>query len=254
MTLDLTNTTVVVTRPREQASQIQAALIQQGAQVWLCPTLEIAPPDYEEQATQVLQQLESFQSAIFISRNAVQYALHYLGSQQQKLKQLTLWAIGKQTALALEQAGFQAHSPEQGFTSEDLLALPEWQTLQKQRILLVRGQGGRKTLANTIAARGGVIEHAVVYQRTRPIHSAFDIKANWQHIDVVMITSVESLKNLQFLWRGTTGVYSIPLIVGSQRIAHYAQEAGFQTVFVADNPSDAAMLEALLYWKREHQL
>lgn len=254
MMLELSNTTIVVTRPQAQANHIQAALIQHGAQVWLCPTLEIKAPDDEAAAQAALSHIESFQTAIFISRNAVQYALHYLGEQKNKLHRISLWAIGKQTAIALEQAGFQAHSPAQGFTSEDLLALPDWQTIQNQHVLLIRGQDGRKALAETITKRGGQLEHAIVYKRTRPIHSTFDIKTNWQHIDAIMITSIESLKNLQLLWAALKHIYQIPLIVGSQRIAQYAQDSGFQTVYIADNPSDTAMLDALLYWKREHQL
>lgn len=252
MNLPLTNTTIVVTRPLPQAQQTQAKLTQLGARVLSCPTLEITYPDEEKTTLALFKQINQFDHAIFISANAVKYALHYLDSDPTPLKQLTLWSIGKQTQAALQQTGLGSHSPAQGFTSEDLLQLPALQQVKGERFLLIRGQGGRALLADTFQQRGAILEHAIVYQRKRPTHCAFTPEQLSYAIDIVCVTSVESLNNLITLWSHPIPLITIPLVAGSQRIARYAKQCGFQQVIIAQDPSDKAMTHALLNWKRNN--
>ena len=70
-------------------------------------------------------------------------------------------------AQALRQQGFiNIHAPAHGNDSEAALALPIWHTLpQGSTIAIIRGQGGREHLAQTLRQRGFAVQYAECYQR-----------------------------------------------------------------------------------------
>ena len=161
-------------------------------------------------------------------------------------------AIGARTARQLAQAGIRVNwVPEQGFTSEDFLALPALQSLPNRRILIVRGQGGRELLQARLQQRGAVVDYREVYRRRCP---SIDInQLTQQHrkepFDMIMLTSGESLQNLLQASGAPDWLLGIPVLAGSRRIAAAAGQAGFLTVLAAGDPSDSAMLAALQRWQ-----
>ena len=177
--------------------------------------------------------------------------------QRQRLYQLTLGAVGKKTAGALQKQGYQADLvPRQGFTSEALLALPETQQMDGRRILIFRGQGGRELLAETLRERGAHVDYVEVYRRIRPKNVTSQLKQHHdkQQLDIIAITSSEGLLNLLTLLDNPDWIKAVPLLVGSQRMMETARQAGFTgTLVIADNPGDEAMLEALIHWAQEFQ-
>jgi uroporphyrinogen-III synthase len=54
------------------------------------------------------------------------------------------------------------YCPAQAFTSEALLALPELRQLPGRRILILRGEGGREHLRETLRARGAEVDYLEV--------------------------------------------------------------------------------------------
>ncbi|WP_275576186.1 uroporphyrinogen-III synthase [Aquitalea magnusonii] len=66
--------------------------------------------------------------------------------------------------------------PTAGSDSEALLALPQLADVAGQHWLIVRGQGGRALLADTLCARGAQVSLAEVYQRV-------DGRPDWRLLD-----------------------------------------------------------------------
>lgn len=250
---------VVVTRPAHQAAGFRHLLEQAGAQAILFPVMEVRPPTDLAAATARLSQLPSYDVALFISANAVEFGLSLLdGQQRNALQQLTLGAIGKQTAKVLQQHGFTAAwVPAQGFSSEDFLALPATQQLAGKRILIFRGEGGRELLADTLLQRGASVDYVAVYQRQGilcPKVAASRLKHLHEHqqLDIIAITSSEGLLNLLAMLDNPDWIKTVPLLVGSQRMVDTARQAGFSgTIVIADNPGNEAMLQALTDWAQE---
>lgn len=250
--------TVVVTRPVHQAAHFRQLLEQAGAKPLLFPVIDIRPPANPAAAKALLAKLDSYDTAIFISANAVTHGLALLDSiQLQTLQRLTLGAVGKKTAGILQQHGYSAELvPESGFTSEELLALPAMQQLSGRRILIFRGEGGRELLADSLHQRGATVDYVEVYQRTRPKNAASQLKQlhESQRLDIIAITSSEGLLNLLALLDNPDWIKTVPLLVGSQRMGETARQAGFNgTLVIADNPGDEAMLRALIQWAQELQ-
>ncbi len=249
---------ILVTRPASQAAAICQQLGRMGAVVACLPVIEIAPPVAKDKARAALQEIDKYDNVIFVSCNAVLWAWRLLPTLAvSPWSQCRIGAIGQQTAAALAAHGLAVDDvPTQGFNSEQLLALSTMQAaeVRGRKLLIVRGQGGRTLLAQTLRQRGADVAAAEVYHRVCPSPAAAQALIQQQAfkpLDVIAITSCEGLHNLLHLLQSPAWLFTTPLLAGSQRIASVACQLGFNAdVIVAANPSDHAMLSALSDWRQ----
>jgi len=246
---------VLVTRPAGQADALCAAVEAAGYTAHSQPLLELqALSELPPSQRQLLLDLDRYQHVIFISGNAVHFGMACIEDYWPQVPVgLTWYAIGDATAALLHGFGIEAVTPGSAMTSEGLLAVPQLQTVADQRILIIKGEGGRATLREELLRRGASVDELACYRRACPDLPAGELAARlseWR-IGLVMISSGEGLDNLQTLlrWPETTKFRHICVIVPSERIARLAQEAGFKQVVTAENASDVAMLHALEEWK-----
>lgn len=244
----LTGLTILVTRPAAQAASLGEQITRAGAVPIMFPALEIepsaaTPPPSGEHGL-----------IVFLSVNAVVHGARLV----RKTPATRIAAIGKATAAALAQAELPADIvPPSGFTSEALLTHPGLELGAGTRVLIVRGVGGRELLHDELSARGMTVESCEVYRRVCPAVDAARraaLEAQWLEdgIDVVTLTSVETLTNLLALLseRSRSLLAATSLLVPSRRIVAAAQEAGLHgNVIVAPGADDASMLGALARWR-----
>jgi uroporphyrinogen-III synthase len=196
--------------------------------------------------------LDSFDLAVFVSRNAVQHAVPLIRAQWPALPpRLHLAAVGAGTAEDLAAHGMPAQwVPHARLGTEGLLALGGLHHQAGQRVLIVRGQGGREVLGQSLRERGAEVHYAEVYRRVVPDLDVAPLLRRWQggEVHLVVSTSNEGLQNLyQMLGEvGRTLLRAAYLVVLSPRAASLARELGFlHPATVATNPSDAALFDAL---------
>jgi uroporphyrinogen-III synthase len=161
----LTGHCIVTTRPAAQAENLVRALQAAGAEVLNFPVIAIAAAD---PGPLLATDLSRFQLAFFVSPNAVEHALSILPRPQWPAH-LRVAAVGPATRQALIARGFtDILCPEHDFDSEGVLALPEFSqsTVAGQNILILRGNGGRETFAETLRSRGARVEALCCYQRS----------------------------------------------------------------------------------------
>jgi len=131
--------------------------------------------------------------------------------------------------------------------------LPELAQVAGQRVLIVKGTGGRKTLRETLHQREARVDELACYRRVCPEMASGSLAELLfrKAVDVVMISSGEGLHNMLTLLsdKESTNFRDIGLVVPSPRVAKLAQQAGFNDVVTAANASDAAMLQALQQWR-----
>jgi uroporphyrinogen-III synthase len=241
---------VLVTRPEHQAGKLCQLLVEQGLAPVRFPTLAIQASNDMALLRKTLANLGKFQWLIFISANAVNFALKANGGKIPQLNSACLAAVGQATALALADAGLTVNvMPEQGFSSEALLAEPRLQNLYGQRILIIRGEGGREELAETLRERGAETEYLEVYRRVVPEIDKTELLGllEQKQLAAITITSGEALQNLLMM---TASEYyplllATPLIVVSGRIAQLADDMGFKQIVVAAQVADMAIIEAV---------
>lgn len=155
---------IITTRPAAQAAGLIAALQEAGATAWNFPVIRIAPAD--PGALRTLR-LDTFDLAFFVSPNAVDLAMQGRPAVEWPAG-LRMAAVGPGSVRALESHGFRSVlSPAARFDSEGVLALPEFSeaAVAGRRILIVRGDGGREVLADTLRQRGAEVSIVACYRR-----------------------------------------------------------------------------------------
>lgn len=247
---DLRGCGVLVTRPAGQAETLCDLIQSAGGRPIPFPTLEIVPVAEPDRARRLL--LQSWDLLVFVSRNAVELALDLV----RDIPQAGTWpearmlaAVGGSTAALLEAAGRAPNLvPTERFDSETLLALPGLADMAGQRVLIVRGEGGRAHLGEVLRERGAEVHYAEVYRRVCPQVDPRGLIRRWHsEVQALTATSDEVLLNLQRILgpEGLPLAVATPLVVISQRTAETARGIGYRTVRVAQRAEDRAILETL---------
>lgn len=243
---------VLVTRPAGQCQGLAAAIEARGGEAVLVPLVEIAEPRDPAAAAAVLARLGEFDLAVFVSRNAVERGLVLAGSPGAFPCEVA--AIGEGTAAALRAAGIvRVLVPREAKDSEALLAMPAFspQVVRGRRVVIVKGEGGRELIGDTLAERGAEVAVADVYRRRRPAAHGLDVLSATA-VDAIVITSAESLNNLIALADGRVRARLDQAVVVaiSERIAQRVRAAGLGAQsLVADRPDDEALAEAVVAWR-----
>ncbi len=249
---------VWVTRPEGQADALLTALEGDGWLTTHLPLLHIEPLDPlpGEERQRVLD-LDLYEHLIFVSANAARIGLERISDYWPQLPtRQQYWAVGESTALVLEGVGLTVTRPTLDMSSEGLLALAGLQNVQDQRILIVRGQGGRQLISETLSARGARVSSLSCYRRAPVVYDATVVcgLAAEQRPDVITVSSGEGLDLLSGLLQPLehTNLAAITLLVPSPRVAERARALGWQHIELTDNASDTAMLVATRRWQTAH--
>lgn len=252
---ELAGLTVMVTRPAHQASHLVQLLEQSGATPFLFPVLEILEPEDSAPLLALIDRLDEFDLAVFISPNAVSKAMNLLNARRGLPAGLQLATVGKRSAIELRNhIGREPDLfPKQKFDSEALLALPGMQDMSGKRVVIFRGDGGREYLGDTLEARGASVEYANAYRRGRPQADVGRLQRQWARggIDVITVTSGDGLRNL-FDMVGKLAQHWLrrtQLVVMHERLIPIARELGCKLEpIAAREASDEALVEAIRTW------
>jgi uroporphyrinogen-III synthase len=253
---DLDQATILLTRPRDQALALSDLFETAGARVIHFPVIEIVPLALSDEADEetvrhIIEQLDSYAIAIFISSNAVIQADRIVRRiKGQWPGHLRLAVIGPASAQALTAIGLQAEiCPTGDYNSEGLLATATLQHLEGKRVIIFRGKGGRETLAAELRRRGAHVDYAEVYQRRRPAIRLADLSQRQRDaINAIIVASNESLQNLYDMADdgSRSWLLGVPLVVISQRSGALAEELGFKRVVIAEQATNQGMFNATL--------
>ncbi|MFA5912073.1 MAG: uroporphyrinogen-III synthase [Burkholderiales bacterium] len=240
---------VVVTRPAGQAAHMAALIRAAGGEALLFPALEIFDTAESPQLRALIEHLETFDLAIFISANAVSKALALVRARRDWPPALRVATVGRGSERELQRHGFAAViAPGERFDSEGLLELPELQQLAGKRVVIFRGAGGRELLGDTLTARGAAVEYAECYRRGRPNADPAPLLARCarRELDAITVTSSEGLANLHAMLgeAGRQCLQGTPLFAPHERIAAAARALGVRTV-VLTGPGDAGLVAGL---------
>ncbi|HET8797949.1 MAG TPA: uroporphyrinogen-III C-methyltransferase [Thermoanaerobaculia bacterium] len=189
---------VVVTRAREQASELKRLLEESGAQVLQFPTIEIAEPASWESLDRAID--EHFNWLVFTSTNGVASYFKRLFAKGRDVRALAgtkIAAVGQSTADDLRARGIAPDLVPERFISTELLPLlPADQ--HGLRTAVIRAEEGRDELITELRRRGGDIHLAVAY---RTIAADYDLPELRRliaenAIDIVTFSSASTVDHL----------------------------------------------------------
>ena len=242
----LTGLTVLVTRPRPQAEALAQGIASLGGEGIVFPTISI------ESCAATAPHPHDW--IMFVSVHAVALGAPLI----QKTGSTRIAAIGKATASALVAINLTPDVvPDAPYTSEALLAHPAFQPTPSDRVLIVRGEGGREMLRETLQARCAEVNVLEVYRRVKPALDALEIASleeRWAagEIDAVTATSVETYRNLTEILtpQGLELLNRTTLVAPTSRIVESAAELGWKAdCLIANSAEDAAILGTLARWQ-----
>ena len=235
---------VLLTRPQGRNQAMEEQLSLRDVAYLVTPLLSVVETTEQLDPTH----LNNTGNLLFISSNAVDFAAQKL--QQQFPTHCRYFAVGQATADSLAQYNINAFtSPEHSQDSEGLLSLAQLQDVDKQSFIIVRGLGGRETLAEQLQLRGANVNYWQVYQRAIPNLDGKAITQQWKSfgIDTIVVTSGEILSNLVelvpkelFAW-----LRACHIIVPSDRVELQAKAMGLSHISNANGANTQAILASL---------
>jgi len=235
---------VVVTRAREQASELKRLLKEAGAEVVQFPTIEIAPPSSYQSLDHVILAIADYQWLIFTSANGVDSffgRLRHHGKDARCLSGVMIAAVGESTASDLRSRGIEPDVVPAKFQSTALLPLLD-EDQHGVRTAVVRAAQGRDELIDELRRRGGEVDLAIAYETRRVTASAADL----HDIDIVTFTSGSTVDNF-FEVLPDSSVIDGALLASigpttSDAIRRHGREPGVE----AENATVAALVAAIL--------
>lgn len=208
----LADKTVLVTRPADQASELQTPLETLGARVVLQPATRILPSSAPEALDDALVELEASQVdwLLFSSANGVRFTLDRLcelfkfeaekcGSFLQR-RGIKTGVVGSGTAKALTNYGVNPDVVPEQFDAEGLVAALDKVVTDyaSQRFLSFRASRGRQVLAQALNARGARLQTVEAYQSVDVTEASPETLETFQkgEIDAAVVASSAAARAL----------------------------------------------------------
>jgi uroporphyrinogen-III synthase len=241
---------ILVTRTRQQASELATRLEALGAEILLLPTIELAPPSSFAALDAALADLPSFDWLLFTSANAVHAFRERAQLQHVTSKPPRIAAIGPATAKAVASIGLKVDLIPPTYVAESLLEalLPH---ATNGRFLLVRAEEARNLLPDALAAAGAHVTIAPVYRNLTPPDAIPSLQRLFTPPaappDTITFTSSSTARNLIALLEaanlqlppGTTLASIGPITSATLR------ELGYAHTLEAGEPTIPALAEAI---------
>ena len=191
---------IIVTRTREQASELVAGLEEFGADCLEHSTINIKPIDSYDTLDGELERLNEYHWVLFTSLNGVKYFFEHLyakGMDARDMKGPDIAAVGKSTADLLLSYGINADLIPSTFTGEGLAESLLDQGVEGRNILIPRALKAREILPETLRGAGAQVTVVPVYQNCPEDEPQKSLRGDLEEgkIDMVTFTSSSTVRN-----------------------------------------------------------
>lgn len=235
----LADTRILICRPEPSASELARVLRSVGADCEVLPSIAIEAIELSPEARQIVMNLDLYHQVIVTSQHAAESGMALIDTFWPQFPSGQNWyAIGRKTAEKLKIVDDRLVAPDKDMDSEDLLALPELQDVRGQKILLLKGEGGRGVIQRSLQKRGAKVDAITLYRRIRPEYGNELLQNKLHQFDphYVIALSGETLDNLRDLANQVNiDITQRTFILPSKRVANIALEYGFKLICVPDN-------------------
>jgi uroporphyrinogen III methyltransferase/synthase len=195
---------IVVTRAREQASDLVHQLTETGAECIQCPTIQVTPPSDWTPMDQAIATLDHYAWIVFTSVNGVDYFFRRLfskGLDVRALGHIKTASIGPATAERLRSWGLASDIIPQSYRAESVVAAFSATPIEGLKVLLPRAMEARSVLPVELTRMGATVDEVTAYE-TRQVAGAGDElieRLATGTIDMVTFTSSSTVKNFHRL-------------------------------------------------------
>jgi uroporphyrinogen III methyltransferase/synthase len=240
---------VVVTRTRDQASQLAVALREAGAEPLEVPVIEVTDPDDGgARLASVAADLSRYDWVIVTSPNGARRLLDAVatdGGDARSFAGARVAAIGPGTAAVLSAAGIVPDVVPPKYVAEALLEAIPWPGANGGRVLLARAAVARDVLPDGLAQRGWDVDVVDAY-RTVPATISDEQRAAVAGADAITFTSSSTVERFVELL-GRDAVPPVVACIGPVT-AGTARDLGLPVDVEADVHTVQGLVDALVAW------
>lgn len=229
---------ILVTRAREQASELSRLLASAGAVPVEFPVIHIAPLPPAENLITRLQQADWL---VFTSANGLPNLLRQLGQLEADIRALgnaKIATIGPATAEMLWKHGVRVDYVPERFVAEDMAA--EFPNPLGKHIAIVRAQEARDVLPTLLTEKGATVDIIPVYH-TVPEDGPTPELAT---LDAITFTSSSTVRNFRDRFPGE--VHGPVIACIGPVTAQTARDAGLHVDIEAEEFTIPALVDALI--------
>ncbi len=245
---------IVVTRAREQASDLVKRLSDLGAECLECPTIKVSPPQDVKPLDRAMENLSSYDWLIFTSVNGVNFFFERLFQKNKDvraLKDIHTAVIGPATEKRLFDFGLKSDIVPESYRAESVVKAFAGKDVTGRKILLPRAKEARPVLPLELKKMGAIVDEVTAYC-THAVKDNTDVlsaRLKERSIDMITFTSSSTVKNfralfpnedLKDLMRGVT-IASIGPVT-----ADTARDLGFDVHIIAESYTIPGLCQAIL--------
>jgi uroporphyrinogen III methyltransferase/synthase len=245
---------IVVTRSRDQASDLVKALSDLGAECLEFPTIRTAPPDDAAPLDRAIADLPAFDWIVFTSVNGVKCFFEHLfasGKDVRAMSHLRTAAIGPATAERLRSFGLKSDIIPENYRAEAIISAFRRENVKGKHILLPRAQAARQILPEELTAMGAKVREVAAYKTESPSADShlWVERLAARPADLITFTSSSTVKNFKAMLpasRSDELTAALPAACIGPVTAETAQKLGFDVRVVADTYTIPGLCEAVL--------
>lgn len=245
---------VVVTRAREQASDLVNRLLDMGAICLECPTIKVGPPDDWTPLDAAIDHLSDYHWIIFTSVNGVRFFFQRLrekGLDVRALHCLKTAVIGPATRDRLAKEGLNSDIVPESYRAESVADAFAKENMAGQRVLLPRAAEARPVLPLELHKMGAKVDEPTAYVTRQDRTNAETLITQLMEgtIDLVTFTSSSTVKNFKALLPSDKDLKALMkgVLVASigPITSDTAREMGFEVHIEAERYTIPGLCEAI---------
>jgi uroporphyrinogen III methyltransferase/synthase len=252
---------VIVTRAREQASDLVRQLSDLGAECLEYPTIKIVPAEDLNPMDEAIENLSAYDWIVFTSVNGVKFFFERLfetGLDVRNLNHIRTAAIGPATAEELFKFGLKSDIIPKNYRAESVVEAFRKEEVDGKKVLLPRAGEARPVLPVELRNMGAEVDEVTAYL-TEKVRDKADLLVSQleeKTIDMITFTSSSTVKNFKSLLPPD----KFTELIDGARIASIgpittdtASEAGFKVDITAESYTIPGLCEAILKYYRNYK-
>lgn len=200
---------VVVTRTREQASELRSKLEQLGADVIELPTIRIADPTDKRDFAEAVVDAPHYDWLIFSSPNGVRRFFQAFFAVYEDIREIggaRIAAVGPGTAAELKKYGLMVDVMPQKAVAEELIAEfdrkgDEFGGVANVTMLWVHGEQARRVIYDELMKRQAIVDECLAYNtvpETEDVGGA-QTRLREEGADIITFTSSSTVRHFMAL-------------------------------------------------------
>jgi uroporphyrinogen III methyltransferase/synthase len=245
---------IVVTRAREQASDLVKRLSDLGAECLECPTIKVSPPQDVKPLDRAMENLSSYDWLIFTSVNGVNFFFERLFQKNKDvraLKDIHTAVIGPATEKKLFDFGLKSDIVPESYRAESVVKAFAGKDVTGRKILLPRAKEARPVLPLELKKMGAVVDEVTAYC-THAVKDNTDVlsaRLKERSIDMITFTSSSTVKNFRALFPNEDLkdlVRGVIIASIGPVTADTARDLGFDVHIIAESYTIPGLCQAIL--------